>query len=266
MIERFSYSSLQTFKKCPAQFKIRYIDKVRKKDEGIEAFMGKRVHESIEFLYNTILKGQIPFVDHIVDYYREQWDKHWHNRIARVDNSMRPADYIRTGEECIVRYYRMHKPIHQPVKGNEVELDFFLDDNDAYQMKGFIDRLDDLGDGNWEIHDYKTSKRAMTQAQADKDEQLALYHFALKKKFNHVKHVTLVWHFLRHGIELKSSRTDEQLNLLSKKCQSSIDQIRTFIQNGGAFPPKKSMLSNWRSLLEERSAQEGTKPFLRSNK
>ena len=54
MIERFSYSSLQTFKKCPAQFKIRYIDKVRKKDEGIEAFMGKRVHESIEFLYNTI--------------------------------------------------------------------------------------------------------------------------------------------------------------------------------------------------------------------
>ena len=37
-------------KKCPAQFKYRYIDKIYKKDEGIEAFMGKRVHESIEYL------------------------------------------------------------------------------------------------------------------------------------------------------------------------------------------------------------------------
>jgi len=262
MIERFSYSSLQTFKKCPAQFKIRYIDKVRKKDEGIEAFMGKRVHESIEFLYNTILDGQIPFVDHIVDYYREQWDKHWHDRIARVDNSMRPADYIRTGEECIVRYYRKHNPFHQPVEGNEVELDFYLDDNEDYQMKGFIDRLDNLGDGNWEIHDYKTSKRAMSQAQAEKDEQLALYHFAIKKKFEHVNDVTLVWHFLRHGLEIKSTRTAQQLDSLSHKCQSSIDQIRTFIKRSGTFNPKTSILCNWCYLWEECSAKTGTNPFI----
>ena len=45
IFEYFSYSSLQSFKKCPAQFKYRYIDKIYKKDEGIEAFMGKRVHE-----------------------------------------------------------------------------------------------------------------------------------------------------------------------------------------------------------------------------
>ena len=37
MIERFSYSSLETYKKCPAQFRFRYIDKVIKRDEGIEA-------------------------------------------------------------------------------------------------------------------------------------------------------------------------------------------------------------------------------------
>ena len=51
ILEYFSYSGIQSFKKCPAQFKYRYIDKIYKKDEGIEAFMGKRVHESIEYLY-----------------------------------------------------------------------------------------------------------------------------------------------------------------------------------------------------------------------
>ena len=50
-IKRFSHSGIQTYKKCPAQFRYRYIDKIYKKDEGIEAFLGKRVHESIEFLY-----------------------------------------------------------------------------------------------------------------------------------------------------------------------------------------------------------------------
>mgnify|MGYP003311101769 CR=1 FL=1 len=48
MIDRFSYSSLETYKKCPAQFQFRYIDKVIKKEEGVEAFMGKRVHEALE--------------------------------------------------------------------------------------------------------------------------------------------------------------------------------------------------------------------------
>ncbi|MBT6915554.1 MAG: PD-(D/E)XK nuclease family protein [Candidatus Marinimicrobia bacterium] len=262
MIERFSHSSLQTFKKCPAQFKIRYIDKVRKKDEGIEAFMGKRVHEAIEFLYETVLKGQIPFVDHIVDYYREIWAEHWHNRISRVDSAMKPTDYLRTGEECIVRYYRKHQPFHQPIKGNEVELDFFLDENKQYQMKGFIDRLDNLGNGHWEIHDYKTSKRALGQKAADNDEQLALYHFALKQKYKNVEKVDLVWHFLRHGIERRSSRTEEQLVALSNKCQSSIDTIRDFIQKGGAFYPKQSMLCNWCYYWEECSAKDGANPFI----
>ena len=48
----FSYSSIQSFQKCPAQFQFRYLDRVFKKDEGIEAFMGKRVHETIEYVYN----------------------------------------------------------------------------------------------------------------------------------------------------------------------------------------------------------------------
>ena len=61
-MNRFSHSSLETYKKCPAQFKIRYIDNIRKPDESIEAFMGKRVHEALEYLYNEVLDGRIPFL------------------------------------------------------------------------------------------------------------------------------------------------------------------------------------------------------------
>ena len=50
----FSYSQLNTFKICPQQYKIIYINGVRKVDESIEAFMGKRVHEVLEWLYSEL--------------------------------------------------------------------------------------------------------------------------------------------------------------------------------------------------------------------
>ena len=50
-LDYFSYSSLQSYQKCPAQFHFRYIKRIFKNDEGIEAFMGKRVHETIEYIY-----------------------------------------------------------------------------------------------------------------------------------------------------------------------------------------------------------------------
>ena len=49
---KYSYSKLNCFNTCPQQYKIIYIDKVRKNDESIEAYMGKRVHEVLEWLYS----------------------------------------------------------------------------------------------------------------------------------------------------------------------------------------------------------------------
>ena len=74
ILERFSYSGLESYKKCPAQFKFRYIDKIRKPDEGIEAFTGKRVHEALEFLYNEVQSGRLPFIDSILDHYEDIWN------------------------------------------------------------------------------------------------------------------------------------------------------------------------------------------------
>ena len=86
----YSFSALQSFKKCPAQYHYRYIDKIYKKDEGIEAFMGKRVHESIEHLYKQKMSGQLLSYDKLIDYYRSIWDTSWHDRIGIVYKNILP--------------------------------------------------------------------------------------------------------------------------------------------------------------------------------
>ena len=92
--EYFSYSSIQCYKKCPAQFQFRYIDKIFKKEEGIEAFMGKRVHETIEYIYNQKKANFFLSVDDILKYHYNLWEAKWHSNIAIVNKKILPIDWF----------------------------------------------------------------------------------------------------------------------------------------------------------------------------
>ncbi len=260
IFERFSHSGIQSYKKCPAQFKYKYIDKIYKKDEGVEAFLGKRVHESIEYLYNQVISGVVPLVDEILKVHRSLWKERWHDRVAIVYQNKTARDYFYLGEECIARFYRQNHPFKEKVIANEHEMVFLLDNDKNYRIKGIVDRIDHDGDGNWEIHDYKTGKRALSQKAADKDHQLALYQIGLMSEIDNIKSVKLVWHFIQHGIKVESTRTSEDIKKVIAETKSSIDDIRQKVKNGGEFPPKTTMLCNWCYYWEECPAQQGTNP------
>ena len=50
----YSYSQINTFLNCPKKYKLIYIDKISIKKESIEAFIGKVVHEVLEWIYKEI--------------------------------------------------------------------------------------------------------------------------------------------------------------------------------------------------------------------
>ncbi len=267
MIERFSHSSLQTFKKCPAQFKIRYIDGVLKEDESIEAFLGKRLHETIEYLYNFVRDNGVPTLDKLLDKFQEYWEASWHQSIGIVKwREYNAENYYDLGEKCLALFYRQYKPFNENAVGNEVEIIFPLDDTDNYIVKGIIDRVDDLGNGKWEIHDYKSGKRMLSQRNADQDTQLALYQIGMQTTYQNVKEVELVWHFLQHGMEVRSQRSKEELNQLTLKMKNDIDTIRISINNNNEYPANESILCNWCYYWEECPAKLGSNPFIRPKK
>ena len=78
--------------KCPAQFKYKYIDRIKKRDESIEAFMGKLVHKTLEYLHNQRLVEGIVSYDNLITYYSRMWDELWHNRVAIVNKRILPID------------------------------------------------------------------------------------------------------------------------------------------------------------------------------
>ena len=101
----FSYSQLNTFKTCPQQYKILYLDGVRKEHESIEAFMGKRVHGALEWLYNgeNMERSYITF-DRLCQVYDDQWAAKWHHQIY-IANAHEKSDYYYSiGKRCLSNY------------------------------------------------------------------------------------------------------------------------------------------------------------------
>ena len=258
----FSYSSLTTFKQCPRSFKLHYLDGIKKPFESIESFLGKRVHETLEFLYEQVMKKKPPLFDGLIKDFHERWVNKWHDGLVFVNKNLKKKDYYDLGLDSLSWYFREYKPFNQPAVDLEIKLLFNLNDDANYQFVGIADRIDYCGDGEWEIHDYKTSKRPMTIAGANKDRQLALYQIGLKKKYENVKKVKLVWHFVRCGISVESSRTEKELEKMQSIVMTEIDTIKNTIDNDGPFPPKPTPLCNWYYFWEECPTKSGNNPFV----
>ncbi len=108
-------------------------------------------------------------------------------------------------------YYDTHHPFDS---SRTIELEkqvrFPLDAEAGIVMTGFIDRLAKDDDGTWHIHDYKTNKRLPTQGDRDDDPQLAYYEIGIRQMWpGNVERVELHWHFLRFGVTITSTRTNE---------------------------------------------------------
>lgn len=260
----FSHSSLSTFQQCPARFKFIYLDKISKPYDGIESFVGRRVHELLEFLYDEIQQRRLPMFDEIDDLYLDNWKKKFHKDVIIIKKGYSFDHYFNIGRDCVRQYYRKNQPFSQPAKETEYELLFKLDDEDDFQIKGIIDRLDYLGQGRWEIHDYKTSTRLMSQFEADKSRQLALYQIGLEKNLKEIVSVELVFHFLRQGVEVTTQRTPRQLNNLKIKTKNLIHTIIDRVNNSGSFEPRESALCDWCFFWEECEAKTRHNPFVNS--
>ncbi|MFB3887557.1 MAG: RecB family exonuclease [Thermodesulfobacteriota bacterium] len=238
----YSHSQLSTYETCPHQYKLAYIDKIEVETEGIEAFMGSRVHDALERLYRDLKVTKLNTVEELIEFYHQNWEKNWNDRVQIIRKEYTAEDYRRLGEKCIADYYKRYHPFDRgKTLGLEENIYFPLEEEGNYWIRGFIDRLTLVDSSVLEIHDYKTSSRLPSQGDVESDRQLAFYQMGVGGKWQNIQEVRLIWHYLTFDTEIHSSRTPEQLRQLREATLELIRRIETDRQ----FLPKEGPLCDW---------------------
>jgi putative RecB family exonuclease len=257
----YSYSRVNTYFTCPAQFEFRYIHKTPSPTpDGVELFLGSRFHECMEYLYQQIPQ-RVPTVNELLDYFKNHWNVKWQEALKKqkdrgfstpiriVQESQTIEDYYEKGQLYLENYYHKYQPFDQNrTEGIELKVLFDLDSDKQYKMQGFIDRLGRDNDGTLWIHDYKTSSRKLSDEDAKFEDQLALYQIGLAQnpKYGSQVKVKLAWHFVAFEKDLViSERNAKEIEWLKKKYVLKIQEI----EKAKIFPPKPSRLCEWCEYL-----------------
>ena len=113
---------------------------------------------------------------------------------------------------------------------NEVERKAFmkmLEDKESPIIFGYIDRIEyDQDEDILRIVDYKTSRMAITQQEADGDVQLSMYLLVAKYLYPDFRKVVAELQYVRLGDHVRTSRTDEELETFRKWLISLYHKIR----------------------------------------
>ncbi len=166
--------------------------------------------------------------------------------IVIVSSTFKAADYREVGRKSLVAYYSRYQAFNGSVTLRlEALVRLNLDGDGKYKMQGYIDRLGRRPDGTYEIHDYKTSRHLVTQAEADVDRQLALYQIALAGMWDDVREVDLIWHYVRFDQEVVSHRSADQLQAVRQSCIAMIEDIESRSADAANFPTQPSNLCDW---------------------
>jgi putative RecB family exonuclease len=238
----YSHSQLSTYETCPHKYRLAYIDKIEVDTEGIEAFMGSRVHDVLEKLYRDLKMTKLNTLEELLTFYHQTWEKNWSETVQIIRKEYSAEDYRRLGEKCITEYYKRYYPFDQGrTLGLEENIFFPLGEEKGYWIRGVVDRLTLADDSILEIHDYKTSNRLPTQKEVDTDRQLAFYQMGVGDRWKDIRGVRLIWHYLFFDREIQSSRTSEDLKQL---CQDTIELVRK-IESDRELLPKESPLCDW---------------------
>jgi putative RecB family exonuclease len=248
----YSHSRLSCFETCPRQYWYHYVAKVEVPElQTIEAFLGTRVHDALEQLYQNVMGGHQMTAAELLACYESKWQASWSDEVKIVRADRSADDYRRVGRDALTAYHARNQPFNQSrTLRLEARVLLGLDSSGKYRLQGYIDRLARRADGTYEIHDYKTSAHLPTQAEADADRQLALYQLGVQQMWNDVEAVDLIWHYVRFDQDIRSRRSAEQLDAVKAECISVIDDVESRGREEGSFPTQPSNLCSWCSYQE----------------
>lgn len=219
MPDHFSYSQLESFRKCPLEYKLKSILKVKARGKPVFSF-GKTIHSTLHRFATKSLKEKVTLKE-LYKIYDEEWIFDWYQ------SEKEREEFYNKGKESLKLFYNDFKENNNILIINEdsaLEKGFQIKLNGDVVI-GMIDRIDEVK-GGVEIIDYKTGSPKKTLAKDDKL-QLLIYALAAKKVLG-LNPVKLTYYYLddcsKASFEIKDGmieKTESEIREIIQKIKRS---------------------------------------------
>lgn len=202
-INYLSFSQVETYDKCPLQYRYRYIQRIPTPTPPAAGF-GNVIHQTLKDFYQVALEGKKPTKKDLLNILDNNWIDEGYTSKAHEKRMRQEA------ERMLRKFYdKGYDPDKLP---KYLEQNFVIKAKEGLRIGGRIDRIDETKSG-MEIIDYKTGKM-IDQKELNKSLQMSVYALAatdpgiLKQN---PEDVVLSFYFLDTGEKKSTQRSKEQL-------------------------------------------------------
>ena len=233
---------MDTYDKCPKKYHFRYIEKPDIEEQKHSATeLGSCAHKLLELFHGEINNGSID-----LEQYPSLMKKCFVTAVKEFDLALlEEKTWTPDGDKIGLAHLReimqsyldkIRKEGLPKVIGIEEPFHFNLDERSS--VRGFIDRVDDMGDGVYRVVDYKTTKDAKYLSGF----QLLVYAKALRVKYPDLKKVLGSYIMLKHNCK----NIDFEYSLYDiEECEKKLLKKALSIHGEEVWVKKPSLLCNW---------------------
>jgi len=239
----FSYTQLESYDRCPLQYKYQFVLKIPTAPTAALSF-GDTIHKTLQSFYQQFLINKNIGKNELLSIYKQNW---------------LPLGYIskaheirmkKEGEKMLINF--LLKFHNSKIKVIDLEKFFKIKINNDISIVGKIDRVDDKEKGEVEIIDYKTGKKP-DEKSLKKNFQLAIYALAAtdqglyKKKINKVH---LSFYYLQDIEKVSVKKTNIDLmevkkNILEKAAEIRASEFEPHVGPWCDFCPFRMICEAW---------------------
>ncbi len=216
--ERFSFTQLIAFDKCPLQYKFAHILKIPVKARPMFSF-GKTMHNTLfEFMRESL--GKKLSFNHLIKIYQKEWLDDWY------ESKTQKQAYFEQGKKSLKKFYENFiktKPQLLLISGQPALEQGFSIKIGGHTLIGKIDRLDQVP-GGAELIDYKTGS-AKEKLRSEDKKQLLIYQMAAKEALG-VNPKKLTYYYLDEGKSISFLGSDKDIKEEKERIIEEIGQIK----------------------------------------
>lgn len=222
----FSYSRIDTYQYCAAKYFHSYIDK-QPRGFSPHAVLGNVIHSVLE---NTLDNETSLELEVLKDEYQSNLKAY--DPDSKIDKKL-----VNAGDVMIEEFFDLHRDTEFNIYAKELEFNIIVG---LYNIRGFIDRVDIIGD-TVNIVDYKTGSREVPAKDVENNLQLGIYALAMHDMFPD-KNINAYLYYLRSNRYKGSSFPVEKLADVKQRVLESIAKI---VDDNNFLPTPNARQCRW---------------------